>query len=174
MTDNYNNINTLHNLLDYDIRKFTIAEIQLQKILRAWINKAGSLKLKTVLQKYQDAVEKHIQKMQGFYEEEGIASISLFNRVMQAFIDETEEKLNYCSDAAIKDACILASVQTINHFKISTYGTARAFSNALGLERIAHVFHEAETTEKKIDDRLTQLAEHEINIEARAPIVLPY
>ena len=45
MTDNYNNINTLHNLLDYDIRKFTIAEIQLQKILRAWINKAGSLKL---------------------------------------------------------------------------------------------------------------------------------
>ena len=174
MTDNYNNINTLHNLLDYDIRKFTIAEIQLQKILRAWINKAGSLKLKTVLQKYQDAVEKHIQKMQGFYEEEGIASISLSNRVMQAFIDETEEKLNYCSDAAIKDACILASVQTINHFKISTYGTARAFCNALGIERIANVFHEAETTEKQIDDRLTQLAEHEINIEARAPIVLRY
>lgn len=174
MTDNFNNINTLHNLLDYDIRKFTIAEIQLQKILRSWINKAGSLKLKTVLQKYQDAVEKHIQKMQGFYEEEGIVSISLYNRVMQAFIDETEEKLNYCSDAAIKDACILASVQSINHFKISTYGTARAFCNTLGLERIAHVFHEAETNEKQIDDRLTQLAEHEINIEARAPIVLPY
>ncbi len=174
MAKNYNNITTLHNLLDYDIRKFTIGEIQLEKVLRAWINKANSLKLKTILQKYLDSVEKHIQKMQGFYEEGGISSISISNRVMQAFIDETEEKLNNCNDDAIKDACLLESVQAINHFKISTYGSARAFANTLGLEKIATILHEAETNEKQIDDRLSQLAEHQINIEAKAPIVLTY
>ena len=33
MAKNFNNLTTLHDLLDYDIRKFTIAEIQLEKIL---------------------------------------------------------------------------------------------------------------------------------------------
>jgi len=43
----------------------------------------------------------------------------------------------------------------------------------LGMEKYAAVFHESEINEKQIDDRLTQLAEHEINIKAKAPIILP-
>jgi hypothetical protein len=41
------------------------------------------------------------------------------------------------------------------------------------MENFARLFHEAEVNEKQIDDRLTQLAEHEINIKARTPIVIP-
>ena len=108
-----------------------------------------------------------------FYEEEKIVSLSLTNRVMKAFIEEAEEKLANCTDAEIKDACLLACIQAINHFKISTYGTAAAFANALGMEKQATFFHEAEVNEKQIDDRLSQLAEHEINIKAKTPIVLP-
>jgi ferritin-like metal-binding protein YciE len=92
---------------------------------------------------------------------------------MQAFIEDAKEKLENCTDAAIKDACLLASVQAINHFKISTYGTAAAFAKALGMEKSGIVFHEAEINEKQIDDRLSQLAEHEINVEAKSPLVLP-
>ncbi len=172
MTENNQTITTLHNLLDYDARKFTSAEIQLKSSLPGWINKAGSLKLKTVLQKYMDFVQQHVQKMEGFFEEENISSLSLTNRVMHAFIEEAEEKLSGCTDAEVKDACLLACIQAINHFKISTYGTAAAFANTLGMEKQAAVFHEAEINEKQIDDRLSQLAEHEINVKAKAPIVL--
>jgi ferritin-like metal-binding protein YciE len=172
MAENNQTITTLHNLLDYDARKFTSAEIQLKKSLPEWINKAGSLQLKTVLQKYLDFVQQHVQKMEGFYEEEKIVSLSLTNRVMKAFIEEAEEKLANCTDAEVKDACLLACIQAINHFKISSYGTAAAFANALGKEKQAAVFHKAEVNEKQIDDRLSQLAEHEINIKAKTPIVL--
>ena len=173
MNDNNPTITTLHHLLHYDARKFTSAEIQLQNNLPDWINLAGSFKLKTVLQKYLGFVQLHIQKMEGFVEEEKINSLSLTNRIMRAFIEEAEEKLAECTDAAIKDACLLASVQVINHYKISMYGTAAAFANALGMEKHAAVFHEAEINEKQIDDRLSQLAEHEINTSAKTPIVLP-
>jgi ferritin-like metal-binding protein YciE len=173
MAENKQTITTLHDLLDYDARKFTSAEVLLKNSLPDWINKAGSLKLKTVLQKYLLFTEQHIQKLEDFFEEEKINSLSLTNRVMQAFIEDTEEKLSGCTDIEIKDACLLASIQVINHFKISTYGTAAAFANALGIEKQAAVFHEAEVNEKQIDDRLTQLAEHEINIKAKAPIALP-
>jgi len=172
MTQNTQNITTLHNLLDDDARKFTSAEIQLKNSLPDWISTAGSLQLKTVLQKYLSFVQQHVKKMEDFYEEEKISSLSLTNRVMHAFIEETDEKLSTCTDAAIKDACLLASIQAINHFKISTYGTAAAFAKALGMEKQAAIFHEASINEKQIDDRLSQLAEHEININAKTPIVL--
>jgi ferritin-like metal-binding protein YciE len=119
-----------------------------------------------------DFVEKHVKNMESFFEEENINSLTLSNRVMEAFIRETEEKLNRCTDAEVKDACILASIQAINHYKISIFGTAAAFAKALELEKAAGVFHEAEVNEKQIDDRLTQLAEFEINSRAKAPILI--
>lgn len=173
MADIIPTITTLHNLLDYDAGKLTGAEVQLKNTLPAWINAASSLKLKAVLQRYLDFVLQHIEKMQVFFEEEKVSSLSVSNRVMQAFIDEGNEKLSNCTDAEVRDACLLANTQAINHFKISTYGTAAAFANALGMEKQAVVFHEAEVKEKQIDDRLSQLAEHEINTRAKSPIVLP-
>lgn len=172
MENNTKSIFTLQSLMDNDARKFIVGEIQLKNILPEWVSKAGSLKLKTVLEKYLHYVEQHVQKMQEFFEEENITSLSLSNRIMHAFIEEAKEKLSACADNEVTDACLLASVQAINHFKISSYGTAAAFANALGHEKPAAVFHEAEINEKQIDDRLSQLAEHEINTKAKAPIVI--
>lgn len=173
MEDNNRIITTLHNLLLYDTGKFTQAEMQLKNSLQQWIHRANSLQLKTVLQKYLDFVQQHVLKMEVFFEKEKIGSLGLINRVMMAFIEETNEKLSACTDTKVKDAGLLSSIQAINHYKISMYGTAAAFANALGMESQAAVFHEAEINEKQIDDRLSQLAEYEINIRAKAPIVIP-
>ncbi|WP_369127538.1 DUF892 family protein [Terrimonas pollutisoli] len=43
-------------------------------------------------------------------------------------------------------------MQAINHYKISIYGTAAAFTKALGNDKAATLFHEAEVNEKKIDE----------------------
>lgn len=165
-------ISTLHNLLDYDISKFNSAEIRLKNILPEWIAIANSLKLKDVLNRYLDFVQTHAEKLENFITEEQIFSLSIINRVMNAFIEETEERLSNCTDADVKDACLLASIQGINHYKISKYGTAAAFAKTLGMEKAATVFHEAEVNEKQIDDRLSQLAEFEINKKAKAPVLL--
>jgi len=172
MTEINLTITNLKGLLDYDARKFTSAEIQLKHSLHEWIRRANSLKLKTALQKYLDFAQEHVQKFEGFFEAEQISSLSSSNKVMKSFIEEAEEKMSICADPEVGDACLLASVQSINHFKISLYGTAAAFARELNLEKFASVFHEAEINEKQIDDRLSRLAEHEINIRAKAPIVL--
>ena len=169
MSENSQPIVTLHDLLDYDAGKFTSAEIQLKKSLQQWIQEATALKLKGMLQKYLDYVHQHVQNMENFFEEEKFTSLSLSCPVTKTFIEETDSKVSNCSDAAVKDACLLACVQAINHYKISTYGTAAAFANVLGMEKHAAVFHEAEVNEKQVDDRLSQLAEHEINPMARTP-----
>lgn len=172
MTENNLTITNLQDLLDYNARKFTNAEIQLKNSLTEWIAKASSLKLKDVLRKYFDFVQLHVQKLEGFFEIEQISSLSSTNRIMKSFIEETDEKLNNCTDPEVRDACLLASVQDINHFKISLYGTAAAFARELNMENFDTIFREAEINEKQIDDRLSQLAEHEINTRAKAPILL--
>jgi hypothetical protein len=50
MTNHDAAITNLRNLLDDDARKFTVAEVQLTKVLPGWIYKASSEKLKDVLQ----------------------------------------------------------------------------------------------------------------------------
>jgi len=172
MTENNLTITNLHDLLDYNARKFANAEIQLRNSLIEWIVKTSSLKLKDVLRKYLGFIQQHIQQLESFFEAEQISSLSSSNRIMKSFIEETEEKLNKCTDAEVCDACLLASVQDINHFKISLYGTAAAFARELDMEKFASVFHEAEINEKQIDDRLSQLAGYEINTRARAHIAL--
>ncbi|MDR3694928.1 DUF892 family protein [Mucilaginibacter sp.] len=164
---------TLHNLLDFNAGKFTCAENELKKSMPGWIGKADSVLLKGVLQKYLDFTEQHIEKMESFFKEEQFNSIALVNPVMDAFIKETDESLLYCADAAVKDACLLACIQDINHFKISKYGTASAFARDLGLDKAAALFYELEINEKHIDDRLSQLATHEINIKAKTAVLLP-
>lgn len=172
MVENNQSISKLQDLLDYDVRQFTCAEIELKKSLLKWANETASVKLKNALQKYVDFIQEHVEKLEVFIEEEKITSINLTNHIMMAFIEEAEEKLSNCTHAEVKDACLVACIQMINHFKISAYGTAASFAKALGLEKQAAVFHEAEVNEKQIDDRLSQLAEHEINEKARTPIVI--
>jgi ferritin-like metal-binding protein YciE len=173
MQNNNQSITTLHDLLICDYRRFASAEVELKTSLLQWMSQAGSLMLKAILQKYLDYSNEHLVKLEEVFTANEISSLSCSNRVMLSFIQEINEKLSCCVDAEVKDACLLAGVQGINHFKISMYGTAAAFANALGMEKAAKVFHEAEINEKQIDDRLSQLAEHEINIRAKAPFVLP-
>jgi ferritin-like metal-binding protein YciE len=167
MTDKNKTVVNLHQLLDYDAKKFVSAEIQLRDALKAWIDEAFSMKLKSVLQRYLEHVITHKEKMEHFIADEEIYSISLANRIIRAFIEETNEKIGECADPEVKDAALLECVQSINHFKISAYGSASAFANELGMTKSAELFHEAEASEKQIDDRLSQLAEHEINARAK-------
>jgi ferritin-like metal-binding protein YciE len=173
MKENSPSISTLRDLLINDAGRFTSTEVELRNALPLWIGFASSLKLKTVLQKYLELVEMHIERMNSFFSDEQVSSVSISNRVIKAYVEDLLDRMKECADAEVKDACLLSGVQSVNHYKISLYGTGAAFANALGMEKHAALFHEAEVNEKQIDDRLSQLAEHEINIRARTPIVLP-
>jgi ferritin-like metal-binding protein YciE len=165
-------ISTLSSLLNYDILVLNSAERQLKNVLQSWIIRANAPKLKEVLQKYLDIVQNHIQKIDRLMASDSLTDIGILSQVMRAHIDEAEDILGYCTDAEVRDVFLLACVQQINHFKICRYGTVSAFARTIGLETYAQLFHDSEITEKQIDDRLSQLAEFEINNKAKATSVL--
>jgi ferritin-like metal-binding protein YciE len=172
MKQNNATIQTLHDLLNFQASKFSAAEVLLKNSLGDWIGKAGSMQLKTVLGKYIDLVQAHVNKLGNFIEAEKISVLDISDRIMKALVEEADEQMSACQDTEVRDACLLACVQGINHFKISIYGTSAAFAKTLNLEKAAAMFHEMEVNEKQIDDRLSQLAEHEINGKANAPFAI--
>lgn len=166
---------TLHDLLDLDVSKFSVVEVQLKnQLTNHWIQIAQSIKLKSILQHYSEIINTHIKKLEYFIKEEKFISLSSRHQIIQAFIKESDAKLSMCADGEVRDACLLACIQEINHYKISCYGTAAAFANALSNNKYAEIFHELEVDEKQTDDRLNQLAEFEINIRAKSPSILTH
>lgn len=170
--ENSNNISTLHQLLDYNTQHFIVGEVHLQKSLHHWIEKSSAIKLKGIFQKYLEHIDHNIKAFEKFIDAEKLNLISNENKILSIYVNDAEAKLELCTDVEIKDASILASVQAINHYKICMYGTAAAYANTLGMDEAAKIFKMAEINEKQIDDRLSQLAEFEINKRATSPIVL--
>ncbi|UKJ06694.1 ferritin-like domain-containing protein [Solitalea lacus] len=161
---------TLHDLMIYELKKIADGELQLYKVLPMWINKASLLKLKEVLKKYTENIHQQTEKLETFFREEGILQVTDLNEAMKAFIKETECKINSCANTEVLDVCLLSSIQEINHYKISVYGTVTSFAHLLKKTKEAQLFHQAEIVEKHIDDRLSQLAEFEVNQKANIHI----
>ena len=165
-------ITNLHHLLEYEIRHFSGTENQLRGPIHKWISTASSINLKTVLRQYLTTVEEHLSQLEAYSLAEQMLSVTVSSRVMKAMIQDTDDKIKECHDKEVSDACLLASIQQINHIKISLYGTAAAFANELGNEKAASLFHLFEINEKKIDQQLNRLAKKEINPRALATVVL--
>lgn len=165
-------LSCLRQLLDEDVSRLIGAETALRHHLAGWLSTNHYLSLDLVLQKYLDATEEHIEKLGSFLEVERMPSGHTSSSIMMAYIEEINDKLAHCTCPEVKEACLLAGIQAINHFKISAYGTAAAFAITLNLKHAAGIFHQAETDEKDIDGRLSHLARHEINLKAKAPILL--
>jgi ferritin-like metal-binding protein YciE len=169
--NNRHSINTLHQLLDDYARMFIIAEVELHNMIPYWVRQSNSIKLKTILLKYNEQVKKHIASFEDFFEEETVTYLSSSNKIMHALIASTEELCMLCENNFTRDACLLSCIQNINHYKIGSYGSAASFANSLGLTKTANLFYEFEINEKQIDDRLSQLALHEININAKRELI---
>jgi ferritin-like metal-binding protein YciE len=162
-------ISCLRQLLDLNSGRMISAELQLKNSISGWVGKENSVPLRLLLYEYLNIVEKHIRLLEIFCKEENISFHNLSNKIMSAYIAEADEKLAGCTRPEVKDACLLAAIQGINHFKISIYGTAAAFAGAVRLQKAGLLFHQAELDEKEMDERLSYLAEHELNRKAAAP-----
>src|SRR3954451_5705848 len=61
------------------------------------------------------------------------------------------------------DVLIVCAAQAIEHHEIAAYGSMRSLATALGMENVANLMGETLEEEKATDERLTLLAETQIN-----------
>jgi ferritin-like metal-binding protein YciE len=81
---------------------------------------------------------------------------------MQGLIAEGQHKI----EARQGDASLLGLAQRIEHYEIAGYGTLRSWASLLEEDDAAEALGDILEEEKAADERLTELAESTINIEA--------
>ena len=86
---------------------------------------------------------------------------------MKGLIEEGDEhaKEDY-DDDDLRDAIIIGSAQRVEHYEIAGYGTAIAHARLLGLDEVVELLEETLAEEKAADQKLTEVAESVVNLEA--------
>lgn len=72
-----------------------------------------------------------------------------------------------CKNPEVCDAAIITSLQHINHYEIAGYGTAISYAKQLNRHDIGELLWETLREEKASDMGLSEIAESQINPDAR-------
>ncbi|WPP49805.1 YciE/YciF ferroxidase family protein [Catalinimonas niigatensis] len=88
------------------------------------------------------------------------------NKGVKGLLEEAEELAVRCTDAAVRDAGIITSIQHLCHHNMASYGTLSVFAKELRLLEIKELLGESLSEEKEIDLDLSILAKTHINPKA--------
>lgn len=175
-------INDLQELLKHELKDLYSAEAQLIEAIPDMVKKASSPELKKAFNGH--LKETHIQKkrldkvqdllnMEKSKESKGFFA-NLFTsdegeehcKAMEGLIKEANSLMDEDMSPDVMDAALIAAAQKIEHYEISSYGTARAFALQLGFKKVYDTLTATLAEEYGADDSLTVLAVGKVNIMA--------
>jgi len=178
-------IDTLHELLKHELKDLYSAEAQIIEALPGMIKKASDKRLKTALKNHLDVTTKQkdrldkIQEMLGEenntqQEEKKGFFAELFKskegeehcKAMEGLVKYGKTLLKEDMTPEVMDAGIIAACQKIEHYEISSYGTAKAYALQLKMQKVADMLNETLNEEYFADDSLTKLAVGDVNLHA--------
>jgi ferritin-like metal-binding protein YciE len=168
------NMNQLKDLLKHEIKDLYSAEEQIIDALPKMIEKANNTQLKKTLQEHLRVTEKQRDRLDNILEalqEErqeqgevfGLFKGNIKCLAMEGLISEGEKLMKEDMSPEVSDAAIIAAAQKIEHYEISSYGTARTYAEELNLNKVESLLRQTLDEEYEADDLLTELAESRVN-----------
>ena len=159
-------LDSLHALLEEELKDIYDAEKQLTKALPKLAKKSSSPDLKAGFDAHLQQTEEHIERLEQIFDELEMPARGKPCKGMRNLIAEGEEMIREAEDDATRDAIIIAGAQKVEHYEIAAYGTARTWAQILGKADIASLLEETLEEEKETDQRLTGIAEAYVNMAA--------
>ncbi|HXG89212.1 MAG TPA: ferritin-like domain-containing protein [Vicinamibacterales bacterium] len=159
---------TLHELLVDEIKDLYHAEKQLTKALPKMAKAASHEDLR-------EAFKSHLEETRGQIGRLEEVFAALDEKVkakpcagMAGILEEGSNMMEEDAEASVMDAGLIAAAQRAEHYEITAYGTCVAWARLLGLDEVAELLEQNLEEEKAADQKLSALAESEINAAAVA------
>ena len=159
---------TLHDAFVDEIKDLYNAEKQLTKALPKLAKNATSETLREALESHLAETEVHIQRLEQIFGLLDEKPRGKHCAGMAGIIEEGNSMLEEDFEGAVMDACIIAAGQRSEHYEMAAYGTCVAWAEALGLTEAAGLLSETLAEEKAADQKLSAIAEGDINEAATA------
>jgi ferritin-like metal-binding protein YciE len=156
----------LRDLFKDELKDIYWAEKALTKAIPKLIKNATSPQLQTALKEHLTVTQQQVIRLEQVFESIGAKAAAKKCEAMDGLIREAEEIMESTEEGAVRDAGIISAGQKVEHYEIATYGTLRTFATILNEEDAASLLEETLKEEKEADEKLTEVAESSINIEA--------
>ena len=161
-------LDSLETLFVEELRDIYNAENQLTKALPKMAKAASSEELKTAFQEHLEQTKEHMERLEEIFEGLGKKPTGKTCKAMKGLIEEGSEMMEEEGEDSVLDAGIIAAAQKIEHYEIASYGTVRTWAEQLGKEDAVDLLQQTLDEESEANERLTELAESSINVEAKA------
>lgn len=163
-------VKSLKDLVIDGVKDMYNAENQLTKALPKLAKKASSDTLREALEEHLKETENHIKRLENVFKELDIAPRGKTCEAMKGIIKEGEEKMKEVQEDEVLDAALISAAQKSEHYEISSYGTLINLTKRLGLNKAANYLKENLDEEYAADDKLTKIADSEVNKKAEETV----
>jgi ferritin-like metal-binding protein YciE len=161
-------LDSLETLYVEELRDLYNAENQLLKALPKMAKAASSPELKQAFVEHLEQTQEHVARLDEIFEKLDKKPTGKTCKAMKGLIEEGSEILEEEGEESVLDAAIIAAAQKVEHYEIASYGTVRTFAEILGEEDAVELLQQTLDEEGEADQRLTELAEEVVNVEASA------
>ncbi len=162
-------LQSLDDLLADKLKDLYSAENQILKALPKMVKAAEAPQLSQALQEHYNVTQGHVQRLEQIASNLGIRLRGKKCVGMEGLLEEGKELLQEKAEPEVLDAGIIGAAQSVEHYEIAGYGTARAFAQMLGMRDAANLLQQTLDEEKEADQTLTRLAERMVNERAAEP-----
>ncbi len=150
-------------LMVEQLRDAYSAEKQGLRAMPRVAKKVTSPALKEAFQMHAEQTEGQVERLEQALEKLGARPGRKVCEGMRGLIEEAQSELEDHDKGPLLDAVIVGAQQRMEHYEIAAYGTIAALAKAAGQQEIADLMAQTLQEEKQADERLTQLAESELN-----------
>jgi ferritin-like metal-binding protein YciE len=163
---------TLANVFEDMLKDIYWAEKYLVRALSKLAKAAASDELRETLEKHIDETNLQVGRIEKCFEVLEMKPSAEKCEAMEGLVTEADEAIGRYTDPNVRDAALIAAVQKIEHYQITSYGTLRTMAKVLGRLQCVELLEQCKDEEAEADEKLTSLAE-KINLQAcEAPAVV--
>jgi ferritin-like metal-binding protein YciE len=159
-------LNSLEDLFVHELKDLLSAEKQLVKALPKMAKGATSDALRESIEDHLEQTKGHVERLESIFENLGKAPRAEHCKGVEGLIEEGSSLLEEDGDGMVKDAALIGAAQRVEHYEIAAYGTARSLAELLGNKQAVKLLQQTLDEEKETDEKLTELAMSEVNLEA--------
>ncbi len=156
----------LRKLLEDQLADMYYAEKQLVKTLPKMAKAATNKSLAAAFEGHLKETEGQVRRLEQVFENMNMPTKGKTCPAILGILQEGSELMDeFAGDEAL-DAALVAAAQKVEHYEIASYGSMCAWAEQLGLDKVVGLLKETLEEEHGADDKLTELAEQAINMEA--------
>ena len=149
---------TLNALLIDELKDLFHAENQLLKALPKMAKAATNPDLKAGFTGHLAQTRGHVTRLAQSLKILGLPPKGKTCHAMLGLLEEGAEAISAKGPAAVRDAALIGAAQRIEHYEIAGYGTARAFAQTVGEDKVAELLRETLDEEDESNKELTHMS----------------